>query len=135
MVRKFGPEHVSIGTDHGYTSSRAEAEYKKAEGAARPNRVAWSSLWPEGSLRYDGSRDALADRVAPERRVIVRQVIPALADWGFREDDGRMVASVPAAEANALLSRVLAAHPLVDLGVEAPPLEEVMGRYFREQSA
>lgn len=88
----------------------------------------------EGSLRYDGSRDALAQRVAPERRVIVRQVIPALTALGFREDDGRMVASVPAADANALLSRVLAAHPMVDLGVEAPPLEEVMSRYFSAQA-
>lgn len=87
----------------------------------------------EGSLRYDGSRDGLAQRVAPERRVIVRQVLPSLSPLGFHEEDGRMVASVPAAEANALLGRVLALHPMVDLGVEAPPLEEVMGRYFREQ--
>ena len=86
----------------------------------------------EGSLRYDGSRDALARRVAPERRVIVREVIPALAALGFHEDDGRMVASVPATAANALISRVLADHPMVDLGVDAPPLEEVMSRYFRE---
>jgi ABC-2 type transport system ATP-binding protein len=88
----------------------------------------------QGELRYDGARDALAARVAPERRVIVKQVLPDLVALGFHEDDGRMVASVAPDATNGLIARVLAQFPMVELGVEAPPLEEVMGRYFRAGS-
>ncbi len=88
-----------------------------------------------GKLRYDGALDALAERVAPERRVIVRQLEPELAGMGFTADgDGRMVATVPAEAVNALVSRVLARFPLVELGVEVPPLEEVIGRVFRGET-
>jgi ABC-2 type transport system ATP-binding protein len=85
-----------------------------------------------GSLRYDGALDALARQVAPERRVVVHSIEPALEALGFVANDGRMVATVPAAETNALVQRVLAAAPMVELGVEQPPLEEVIGRVFRE---
>jgi hypothetical protein len=43
-----------------------------------------------------------------------------------------MVATVPAAETNALIQRTLQIAPLVELGVEVPPLEEVIARVFRE---
>ena len=43
-----------------------------------------------------------------------------------------MVATVPAAGANALIQRTLQIAPLVELGVEVPPLEEVIARVFRE---
>ena len=86
----------------------------------------------QGKLRYDGALDALSAQVAPERRVIVRQMEPALTEMGFAPaDDGRMIATVPAAAVNALITRVLARFPLVELGVEVPPLEEVIGRVFR----
>ena len=84
-----------------------------------------------GQLRYDGSLDALSARVAPERRIIVRRVDPGLTELGFRVDEGRMVATVPAAGLNALLSAVLARDPLAEIGVEEPPLEEVMSRVFQ----
>lgn len=89
----------------------------------------------EGRLRYDGALVDLARRIAPERRVVVGSVEPALLDLGFKEDAGRMVASVPADRVNELLGRVLAAVPLAELGVEETPLEEVMGRYFRREVA
>lgn len=89
----------------------------------------------EGRLRYDGALTDLARRIAPERRVVVRSIEPALLPLGFVEESGRMVASVPAEEVNALLTRVLAAVPLAELGVEETPLEEVMGRYFRKDVA
>ena len=85
-----------------------------------------------GTLRYDGSISALADRVAPERRVIVRGIVPELTELGFRAEGSEMIATVAPAEANALLGRVLARFPMVELGVESPPLEEVMSRYFGE---
>ncbi len=84
----------------------------------------------KGRLRYDGALAELSRRIAPERRVRVRSTDPALAALGFREDEGSMVASVPAEQVNALLQRVLTALPLADVGVEEPPLEEVMSRYF-----
>jgi len=88
-----------------------------------------------GRLRYDGSLDELTRRVAPERRVVVQAVVPELEALGLVAHEGRMVATVPAAEANALLQRVLAVAPLVELGVEVPPLDEVIGRVFREGRA
>ncbi len=89
----------------------------------------------QGRLRYDGSLDDLTRRVAPERRVVVQAVVPELEALGLVAHEGRMVATVPAAEANALLQRVLAVAPLVELGVEVPPLDEVIGRVFREGRA
>lgn len=86
-----------------------------------------------GSLRYDGLLAELAERVAPERRVTVKQVIPELEALGFRVLDGEMVVSVPPGEANGLIQKVLGLAPLAELGVEAPPLEEVMSRYFRAE--
>ncbi len=89
----------------------------------------------QGRLRYDGSLDDLTRRVAPERRVVVQAVVPELEALGLVAHEGRMVATVPAAEANALLQLVLAVAPLVELGVEVPPLDEVIGRVFREGRA
>jgi ABC-2 type transport system ATP-binding protein len=87
----------------------------------------------EGRLRYDGALTELAREMAPERRVVVRGVEPALTALGFVEDGGKMVASVAPEAVNALLTRALAAVPLAELGVEETPLEEVMGRYFRKR--
>jgi ABC-2 type transport system ATP-binding protein len=84
-----------------------------------------------GRLRYDGSRDALAARIAPERRVIIRRYAPALAELGFAEERGRMVATAPTEEVNGLLAQVLARLPAAEIGVEEIPLDEVMARYFR----
>jgi ABC-2 type transport system ATP-binding protein len=84
-----------------------------------------------GRLRYDGPRDALAHRIAPERRVIVRSRSPELGDLGFVEDHGHMLATVSTASVNDLLGAVLARLPTADIGVEEIPLDEVMARYFR----
>ncbi|MDF1563756.1 MAG: ATP-binding cassette domain-containing protein [Deltaproteobacteria bacterium] len=86
-----------------------------------------------GHLRYDGGRDALAQRIAPERRVLVRGENPALLELGFVADHGRMVASVPTDRVNGLIGEVLAALPEAVLGVEEIPLDEVMARYFRSE--
>jgi len=85
----------------------------------------------QGRLRYDGPRDALAQRIAPERRISVRGSHPALVERGFREEQGRMVADVPTGGANRVLAEVLGLLPEAELGVEEIPLDEVMARYFR----
>ena len=85
-----------------------------------------------GRLRYDGPLTGLAKRMAPERRVVVGSVEPALEALGFVPEGGRMVASVPAEAVNSLLGQVMAVVPTAELGVEETPLEEVMSSYFRE---
>lgn len=87
-----------------------------------------------GQLKYDGGIDELTRRVAPERRLIVRPGGPELHELGFGPEQGRWLATVPADQVNALIQRVLALSPLAELGVEEPPLDEVIGRVFREKS-
>lgn len=85
-----------------------------------------------GSLRYDGKLTALAERVAPERRIVVKGGPAELAGLGFAAVDGDMVCSLSPEETNRRLAQVLERWPMVEVSVESPPLEEVMARYFRE---
>ena len=88
-----------------------------------------------GQLKYDGTLEALSRRVAPERRLVVKHGGAELAPLGFVEKDGRWTATLPAEQVNTLIQRVLAAVPLVELGVEEPPLDEVIGRVFRGETS
>ncbi len=49
VVRKFGPDHVGIGTDVAYTSRNSAAENKKIPSRHKA-RAEFRSLWPDGSL-------------------------------------------------------------------------------------
>ncbi len=49
VAKKFGPEHVAIGTDVSYTSRNSSEENRKAGRAPRA-RTQWRYLWPPGSL-------------------------------------------------------------------------------------
>lgn len=51
VAQRFGPEHVAIGTDVAYSSRNAAVESRKVPRTG-PNRKAWRSLWPDGSLGY-----------------------------------------------------------------------------------
>lgn len=55
VVKKFGPEHVAIGTDVAYVSRNAAAENKKIPRRGK-SRSPWRSLWPEGSLGGGSAR-------------------------------------------------------------------------------
>jgi membrane dipeptidase len=48
VVKKFGYEHVTIGTDYGYSSQYSEQENKIIESSAnrQGNRTEWEMLWP-----------------------------------------------------------------------------------------
>lgn len=85
----------------------------------------------QGQLRYDGPRDGLAHRIAPERRIIVRSRALQLVALGFVEDHGRMITSVETSRVNALLGEVLQRVPEANIQVEDVPLDEVMASYFR----
>jgi membrane dipeptidase len=49
IARKFGPEHVGIGTDVAYTSSYAEEEQAKIPPSGK-TRKRFDALWPEDSF-------------------------------------------------------------------------------------
>jgi membrane dipeptidase len=52
VVKKFGFDHVGIGTDVAYSSSYANAEYEKVTSYPE-SRAAWESYWPSGSYPDD----------------------------------------------------------------------------------
>ena len=49
VARKFGPDHVAIGTDTAYSSRNAAAENKKIPSRPR-GRAEFRSLWPDDAL-------------------------------------------------------------------------------------
>lgn len=57
IAKKFGIDHVGIGTDVGYTSRLTPNDAKLP--AQRPGRVRWEALWPPGALG-GGTRDPRA---------------------------------------------------------------------------
>jgi membrane dipeptidase len=59
VVKKFGAEHVAIGTDVAYTSRNAAAENKKIPSRGK-SRTPWRSFWPEGSLASKSREAALS---------------------------------------------------------------------------
>lgn len=60
VVRKFGPDHVAIGTDIAYTSQNAAAENKKVPRRPR-GREEFRSLWPADDYKTPpGAVDSLA---------------------------------------------------------------------------
>lgn len=54
-VKKFGADHVAIGTDVAYSSRNAAAESAKLPRRAR-QRVRWEALWPPGSYGSNATR-------------------------------------------------------------------------------
>ncbi len=54
-VKKFGADHVAIGTDVAYSSRNAAAESAKLPRRGR-QRVRWEALWPPGSYGSNGTR-------------------------------------------------------------------------------
>jgi membrane dipeptidase len=57
VARKFGVEHVGIGTDVGYASSLRPNDTPAP--SRPPGRVRWEALWPAGAL-LPGTRDPRA---------------------------------------------------------------------------
>ncbi|MEN9632210.1 MAG: hypothetical protein RL077_614 [Verrucomicrobiota bacterium] len=52
LVKRFGANHVGIGTDTGYTS-RVKPNDVKLPARNNPTRVRWEALWPPGALSPD----------------------------------------------------------------------------------
>jgi len=95
----------------------------------------------KGQLSYDGSLDALVQRVRPEKRVVLhlggpveRQQLESLGQVVSLEA-GKAVLQVPQAGLSQALSRALAGLPVTDLNVENAPLEEVVSELFSRSRA
>ncbi len=99
-----------------------------------------------GRLIYDGDLRALALRIRPDKRIVLRLANgnggagappEELARFGkvVSAEPGRAVIQVAAEDVSGAVARLLAALPVVDLTVEDPPLEEVFSELFRASKA
>ncbi len=90
----------------------------------------------QGLLIYDGSLDNLLERFSPCREVRIELAQPlsqeVLKKYGDIESiEGQEVKFfVPRENLTETISRLLAQLPITDLGVNDPPIEEVIGRLF-----
>ncbi len=92
-----------------------------------------------GRLIYDGDLRALALKVRPDKRIVVRFQDPNggtpkdLARFGkvVSSEPGQATIQVAAEEVSGAVARMLGALAIADLTVEDPPLEEVMSELFR----
>jgi ABC-2 type transport system ATP-binding protein len=92
-----------------------------------------------GRLIYDGDLRALALKIRPDKRIVVRFQDPNggaprdLARFGqvVSNEPGQATIQVAAEDVSGAVARMLGALPIADLTVEDPPLEEVMSELFR----
>ena len=94
----------------------------------------------EGLILYDGALEALRESIAPERRLIVDLAEPDAAvsdpDAVVMRREGRRVhlsfdpRRIPPAD---LIARIASRHPVRDLFVENPPIEEIVARMYSEE--
>lgn len=97
-----------------------------------------------GEIVYDGSREALVERVRPGRTVKARLSAPAPAALVgaldrrgcLRAHEGAtLTLEVARAELGEVLAAVLAEAAVEDLSIEEPPLDEVMAELFAKTEA
>ncbi|TWU07929.1 ABC transporter ATP-binding protein [Stieleria varia] len=93
-----------------------------------------------GRIEYDGSLSGIVDKFS-SHKIITLQLAdghePSLAHLGeiLSETWPKVRVRVPRAEVPRALSETLAAHPIEDVVVEDPPLEDVIADLFRETAA
>ena len=95
---------------------------------------------PPGRILSDGTLEALRESITPERRLIVdlEEQDAAVTDAEatvMRREGHRVHLSfdprrTPAAD---LIARIASNHPVRDLFVESPPIEEIVARMYEEQ--
>ena len=94
----------------------------------------------EGVILYDGALEALRESIAPERRLVIDLAEPDAAvsdpDAVVMRREGRRVhlsfdpRHIPPAD---LIARIASRHPVRDLFVENPPIEEIVARMYSEE--
>lgn len=84
VAKRFGAQHVGIGTDIAYTSSRAASENRKIPSVGK-SRPRYEAFWPEGALgkRFPGEK-SLAWTNWPLFTV-------GLVQRGYRDEDIRQI--------------------------------------------
>jgi ABC-2 type transport system ATP-binding protein len=93
-----------------------------------------------GKLKYDGSINDLARRIAPFKLIGVELGQPCPCDLskygtpvsGGGEGDDKQYVRVSAPDVAAITARILADLPVHDLTIEDPPIEDVIERAFQE---
>lgn len=95
----------------------------------------------QGGLIYDGSLDGLQNSFAPYRDVRVELAQPisdreALQKYGqIRNIDGQAVSfSVPREDLTKVVSQMLTELEVIDLSINEPAIEEIIGQVFRNGS-
>ncbi len=96
----------------------------------------------KGKLIWDGPLPELVKRTRPEKRVALHlgrepsaAELEAVGGTVQARDGVRVVLQVPHDRLNAVVTGALQQLPVVDLTVEDPPLEEVLGDLFRQGGA
>ncbi|HEX9987876.1 MAG TPA: ATP-binding cassette domain-containing protein [Chloroflexia bacterium] len=91
----------------------------------------------QGHLIYDGDLRALIEKTAPYKllRLTFSQAVDAsdLENLGeVMESDGlKVTIRVPRASSTQVAARALTALPVLDIAVEEPPVEQIIGEVFR----
>ncbi|MFT5087976.1 MAG: ABC-2 type transport system ATP-binding protein [Candidatus Latescibacterota bacterium] len=90
-----------------------------------------------GQLLFDGALADLVQRFSPHKTIVVEleQGSPDLSAYGevVESQEGRVALRVPKAETAQVTGRLLAEHPVLDLTVEDPPIEEVIEQVFAQE--
>ncbi len=93
-------------------------------------------LIDKGVVRFDGTLDAFRRKFGTGRQLSVRVPEEGGADLGMfgltSDGPGRWTTTVPAADVNALLARLLERDSAAEVTVADPPLDEVLARAFGE---
>jgi ABC-2 type transport system ATP-binding protein len=95
-------------------------------------------LIDHGSIAYDGSLDALVNRISPFKVIRVCRSRDSAEDWsryGSVLDDDNSIVSIQVVKDDALLvvRAILAANDdITDLSIAEPPIERVISQVYRE---
>jgi ABC-2 type transport system ATP-binding protein len=91
----------------------------------------------QGCLLYDGDLSALADRMAPFKRVQLDMETPEAAEaaeaYGevIERQEAKITLRLARDRTSEVVARLLADFPVVDMTVEDPPIEEVIEQVFQ----
>jgi len=91
----------------------------------------------QGTLLYDGDLSALADRMAPFKRVQLDMENPEAAEQAeaygevIERQDCKITLRLARDATSEVVARLLANFPVVDMTVEDPPIEEVIEQVFQ----
>lgn len=90
-----------------------------------------------GKLLFDGNLASLGDQFAAYKTINVTLEDPSvdLATYGtvIEHEADKVKLRVPKAEAPRITSQLLGEHPITDLTIEDPPIEEVIERVFSQE--